>query len=69
MEQAGFLWRSSFERCAEVQLCRVAAGMCEDKLKHLVYHCSEDCSHHPKGGLFLCMGVGNNLMVVYGPHW
>jgi hypothetical protein len=46
MEQLGLWWSSSFERCAEGQLCRVGVGMPEGKPKHPVYHCCEDCSHH-----------------------
>jgi hypothetical protein len=62
-------WSSSFERCAEVQLCRVGVGMSEDMPKYLVYHCFEDCSLHWKGSLSWCKGVVNNWMVVCGPHW
>jgi hypothetical protein len=40
--------------------------MSEDKPKHLVYHCYGDCTHHWKGNLSLCMGVGNNWMGVCG---
>ena len=69
MEQLGLQWSSSFERCAEGQLCRVGVGMPEGKPKHLVYHCCEDCSHHWKDDLSWCKEVGNNWKVVCGPHW
>ena len=68
MGQLELQWSSSFARCAEVQLCRVGVGMSEDRPKHLVYHCYEDCSYHWKDSLSWCKGVGKNLMVC-GPHW